>query len=76
MYYDTIGQEFNADSRNYVHSQPRMALGMALSKHLNDSLAGEILGKDRTTIIHYKTNHRATSKLGMVTTRTTRQLST
>jgi len=63
MYYDTIGQKFNADSRNYVHSQPRMALGMALTKHLNDSLAAEILGKDRTTIIHYKTNHKSNLEL-------------
>lgn len=58
MYYDTIGQKFNADSREIVHSQPRMAFGMALTKHLNENLAAEILGKDRTTVLHYRRNHR------------------
>lgn len=59
MYYDTIGQEYNADDRQFKHSQPRMAFGMALTKHLGDSLSSEILKKDRTTVIHYKNNHEA-----------------
>jgi hypothetical protein len=62
MYYETIGQEYNADERHFRHSQPRMALGMALTNHLGDTLTADILGKDRTTIIHYRRNHEANLK--------------
>jgi hypothetical protein len=57
MYYDTIGQEYEPTSRLYEHSQPRMALGAALTEHLSDTLVSKILNKDRTTIIHYRKMH-------------------
>ena len=57
MYYDTIGQKHEPTSRLYEHSQPRMALGAALSEHLSDTLVAKILEKDRTTIIHYRKMH-------------------
>ncbi len=58
LYYDTIGQDYTTD-RHYKHSQPRMAFGRALTRHLGDSLTSEVLKKDRTTIIHYKQNHES-----------------
>ena len=57
MYYEAIGQEYNANDRHFKHSQPRMALGVALSRRIGDSLTGEVLSKDRTTIIHHKNTH-------------------
>ena len=63
MYYDTIGQKYVATSRVYEHSQPRMALGAALSEHLSDTLVAKVLDKDRTTIIHYRKTHNDNMKL-------------
>jgi hypothetical protein len=63
MYYDTIGQKHEPTSRLYEHSQPRMALGAALTEHLSDTLVAKILEKDRTTIIHYRKTHNDNLKL-------------
>ena len=63
MYYDTIGQKHEPTSRLYEHSQPRMALGAALSEHLSDTLVAKILEKDRTTIIHYRNTHKDNIRL-------------
>ena len=63
MYYDTIGQKHEPTSRLYEHSQPRMALGAALSEHLSDTLVAKILEKDRTTVIHYRKTHNDNLKL-------------
>lgn len=57
MYYGTIGQEYNATNRHFKDSQPRMAFGMALARHIGDSLTADVLGKDRTTIVHYRRHH-------------------
>ena len=59
VYYDSIGQSFESTSRDHRHAQPRIAFGAALSKHIGDSLTGDVLDKDRTTIIHYKKTHAA-----------------
>jgi len=59
MYYKTIGQKYDADSRHFKHSQPRMAFGLALSRHIGDTLTADVIQKDRTTVIHYKKSHDA-----------------
>jgi len=59
VYYDSIGQEFNSTDRHFKNSQPRFAIGVAISKHIGNSLAGDVLGKDRTTLIHYNKTHKA-----------------
>lgn len=57
LYYKTIGIEYNSKARYFKHTQPRIALGVALTRHIGDSLTSDVLGKDRTTIIHYKRKH-------------------
>lgn len=57
MYYETIGQKYDANSRQFKDSQPRMAFGLALSRHIGDTLTADVINKDRTTIIHYKKSH-------------------
>ena len=59
VYYDSIGQEFTPKDRHIIHSQPRIALGVALARRLGKSLTGEVLNKDRTTIHHYEKKHDA-----------------
>tara|TARA_A100001391_G_C4850926_1_gene219697 strand:- start:44 stop:484 length:441 start_codon:yes stop_codon:yes gene_type:complete len=62
IYYDSIGQEFSPTDRQFKNSQPRIAIGVALSRHIGDSLTADVLHKDRTTIIHYKKTHDANLK--------------
>ena len=57
LYFKTIGIEFDSKARHLKHTQPRIAFGVALTKHIGDSLTSDVLGKDRTTIIHYKRTH-------------------
>lgn len=57
LFYQTIGQDYNSSDRHFRHSQPRMAFGRALTRHIGDSLTSDVLDKDRTTIIHYKRTH-------------------
>ena len=57
LYVKTIGVEYNSKARHFKHTQPRIAFGVALTKHIGDSLTSDVLEKDRTTIIHYKRKH-------------------
>ena len=57
LYVKTIGVEYNSKARDFKHTQPRIAFGVALTKHIGDSLTSDVLEKDRTTIIHYKRKH-------------------
>ena len=57
LYVKTIGVEYNSKARSFKHTQPRIAFGVALTKHIGDSLTSDVLEKDRTTIIHYKRKH-------------------
>ena len=59
MYYKAIGMEYEPENRLLLHTQPRCAFGVALSKHLGDALVGHVMDKDRTTIIHYRRKHDA-----------------
>lgn len=62
LFYQTIGQDYNPSDRHFKHSQPRMAFGRALTRHIGDSLTSDVLDKDRTTIIHYKRTHDSNLK--------------
>lgn len=57
MFYEAIGTENKPNERQFKYTAPRFALGVALTKHLGDSMTSEVLQKDRTTIIHYKRRH-------------------
>lgn len=57
MYCDAIGLDYTSEDRHFKQTQPRMAFGVALTKHIGDSLTADVLGKDRTTIIHYRRKH-------------------
>ena len=57
LYVKTIGVEYNSKARDFKQTQPRIAFGVALTKHIGDSLTSDVLEKDRTTIIHYKRKH-------------------
>lgn len=57
LYVKTIGVEYKSKARHFKHTQPRIAFGVALTKHIGDSLTSDVLEKDRTTIIHYKRKH-------------------
>lgn len=57
MYYKAVGMEYEPSSRLLLHTQPRCAFGVALSKYLGDALVGHVMDKDRTTIIHYRKKH-------------------
>lgn len=59
MYCGAIGLDYTSDDRHFIQTQPRMAFGVALTKHIGDSLTSQVLGKDRTTIIHYKRKHES-----------------
>lgn len=59
MYCDAIGVDYISDDRHFNQSQPRMAFGVALTRHIGDSLTSDVLEKDRTTIIHYKRKHES-----------------
>jgi hypothetical protein len=59
VFYDTIGYEYDADDRQVKHAQPRSAFGNALTKVIGDTLTADVLGKDRTTVIHYKRTHES-----------------
>ena len=39
------------------HTIPRCAIGVALARAVGDVVTGEVLGKDRTTVIHYRKKH-------------------
>ena len=57
MYCEAIGLDYTSGDRHLIQTQPRMAFGVALTKHIGDSLTSDVLGKDRTTIIHYRRKH-------------------
>ena len=57
MYCEAIGIDYTSYDRHFKQTQPRMAFGVALTKHIGDSLTADVLGKDRTTIIHYRRKH-------------------
>ena len=63
LYVKTIGVEYNSKARHFKHTQPRIAFGVALTKHIGDSLTSDVLEKDRTTIIHYKRKHEDNMEL-------------
>lgn len=57
MYYDAIGQPEVQKSRLWRDTIPRTAIGVALARQVGDVVTGEVLGKDRTTVIHYRKRH-------------------
>ena len=63
LYVKTIGVEYNSKARDFKQTQPRIAFGVALTKHIGDSLTSDVLEKDRTTIIHYKRKHEDNMEL-------------
>lgn len=62
VFYDTIGYEYNADDRQVRHAQPRIAFGNALTKVIGNTLTADVLGKDRTTLVHYRKTHDTNMK--------------
>lgn len=62
IYYDSIGQEYTPHDRQIKNAQPRFAFAVALARHLNDTVVGDVIEKDRTTIIHYRKNHNDNMK--------------
>lgn len=62
LFYDSIGQEFNKNARTWKHIVPRHALAVAIARNAGDHVAGESLGKDRTTILHARKRHAQNMK--------------
>lgn len=54
--YSTLGMA-PTTSREEEHVMVRAAIGATLCRYMSDANAGKVLGKDRTTVTHYKRNH-------------------
>lgn len=59
IYYSAIGQKHIRKSRLWRDTIPRTAIGVALARRVGDVVTGQILGKDRTTVIHYRKKHES-----------------
>ena len=57
MFYQSLGQPYVKNERHLKHTIPRCAIGVALARAVGDVITGEVLGKDRTTVIHYRKKH-------------------
>jgi len=55
--YDRLGVERN-EGRKAEQVKIRTALGVALSKYFPDATTGNLVGRDRCTVIHYRHHQR------------------
>jgi len=57
MFYESIGQQPEYQSRDFEHAMPRIAIGVAIAKRVGKTIAAKVMRKHRTTIHHHVMEH-------------------